>query len=78
MIVLEDAYCAAGRGDMEAHNRIIREKVEELDESYEQLVLAQVSMAEAVMGGSAKHAAVYTSPDSACKALLRSVGKDGQ
>lgn len=75
MIVLEDAYLAAGRGDFAAHDKIIRAKAIELDEQYDHIVFAQISMAHAAKELSLRHAQVYTSPDSAYEALEKAVAQ---
>ena len=76
MIVLDEAYEAAGKGDFETHDRIIREKAVELDQKYDQIVLAQISMARAGKGISLHHAKLYTSPDSAYEAIQRSLAEN--
>ncbi|WP_432627350.1 aspartate/glutamate racemase family protein [Brotaphodocola sp.] len=76
MIVLDEAYEAAGRGDFETHDRIIRKKAMEIDEEYDQIVLAQISMARAAKGVSLHHAKLYTSPDSAYEAIRRAIAKE--
>lgn len=73
MVVLPEAYEAINRGDGETFDRIIREKIAELDGSYDQLVLAQISMARAAAGIKTSHATIYTSPDSACEALKEAI-----
>lgn len=73
MIVLPDAYEAAGKGDMAAHDEIIRRKVRELDGQYDNLVLAQISMARAGQGLELEKSTLYTSPDSAYNAIMKSV-----
>lgn len=74
MVVLSDAYEAISRGDGKTFDRIIQEKIEVLDGQYDQIVLAQISMARAVEGIKTSHARVYTSPDSAYQALKEAVG----
>lgn len=78
MIVLPQAYEAAGKGDFATHDEVIGKKVLELDGQYDNLVLAQISMARAARGRELKHAALYTSPDSAYHAILRSVNAKKQ
>ncbi len=73
MIVVPEAYEAAGRGNLEHSNRLVLAKVKELDENYDNLVLAQISMSGAVAGYTAKHASVYTSPASAYQAILKKI-----
>ena len=73
MYTVPDAFAAAGKSDMETCHRIIREKVMELDEQYDHIVLAQISMAGAADGLHTKHASVYTSPTSAVEALKKTL-----
>lgn len=73
MYTVPDAFAAAGKSDMETCYRIIREKVMELDEQYDHIVLAQISMAGAADGLRTKHASVYTSPKSAVEALKKTL-----
>ena len=75
MVVLEDAYLAAGKGDFETHDRLIQKKAQELDSQYDHLVFAQISMAQAAKGLELSHAQVYTSPDSAFQALEKAVAQ---
>ena len=67
------AYEAGKRRDFAAHDRLIQEKIRELDGRYEQIVLAQISMAGAAAGVVAGHARVFTSPESAYQSLMRAV-----
>lgn len=73
MIVIPDAYAAANSGDMALCNRLILDKVKELDTQYHKLVLAQISMSGAVAGYTAEHAVLYTSPASAYHAILEKI-----
>lgn len=70
MIVVPGAYEAASRGDMNECSRLIRQRVEELDPEYDQLVLAQISMAGAIEGFTAVHACIHTSPASAYRTIM--------
>ena len=70
MYTVPDAYEAIQNGDIEESYRLIRAKVNTLDEMYDQIVLAQISMAGAAEGLRTKHAKVYTSPASAVNAIL--------
>ncbi len=70
MYTVPDAYEAIQNGDIEESYRLIRTKVNTLDEMYDQIVLAQISMAGAAEGLRTKHAKVYTSPASAVNAIL--------
>ena len=62
MYAVPDAFAAAQAGDMDTCNQIIQAKVRELDEKYDQIVLAQISMCGAAEGLEMKHAKLYTSP----------------
>lgn len=73
MYTVPDAYAAAGRSDMDTCYQIIRNKVLELDEQYDHIVLAQISMAGAAEELRTKHANVYTSPQSAVNALKQAL-----
>ncbi len=73
MIVLPEAYEAANKGDFATHDAIIKAKAEELDAQYDQIVLAQISMAHVKDQIQAKHAGIYTSPDSAYGAIQKSL-----
>lgn len=73
MIVIPEAYAAAGSGNMELCNRLILNQVKKLDVQYDQLVLAQISMSEAVAGYTAHHAVIYTSPASAYQAIAEKI-----
>lgn len=70
MHVVPEAFKAAQVSDMETHDRVIREKVAELDASYDHVVLAQISMARAAQGVAMKHAKLWTSPKSAVEAAV--------
>ena len=76
--VLKDAYEAAQQFRMDIHNRIIREKVLELDGQFDQIVLAQISMSNAVLDLKLLHAKLFTSPSAACARLLSEVGGSAQ
>ena len=71
MYAVPNAFDAIQRGDTEECYRLVRTKAAELDEKYEQIVLAQISMAGAAEGLVTKHAKVYTSPASAVNAILK-------
>lgn len=73
--VLEDAYQEAQQGNLEKHNAVIRQKIEELDTRYDQIVLAQMSMAEAADLADILHAKIYTSPQSALEVIWELTGK---
>ena len=71
MYTVPDAFRAAQVGDMAECDRIVREKLLELDPQYEQIALAQISMIGAAEGLVLPHAKLYISPASAMEELLR-------
>jgi hypothetical protein len=73
MIVVPGAYEAAGRGDMKQSYKLILHKVKELDAFYDKIVLAQISMSEAVEGYTSDHAVIFTSPSSAYKVMMERI-----
>jgi Asp/Glu/hydantoin racemase len=68
--LLEDAYIAAQKQNMDEHNRIIQKKVKEIEANYDTVVLAQISMAGAANGLENCKAEVLTSPASAYYSLV--------
>lgn len=73
MYAVPEAFEAIQAGDTETCIRLVQEKVHELDEAYDQIVLAQISMAGAAENLVTKHARVFTSPASALK-HIRTLG----
>lgn len=71
MVLIDDAFKAAERSDLETHDRLIQEMARTMDEAYDHLVFAQISMAKAAEGLTLRHASVYTSPQSAFDALKK-------
>lgn len=67
--VLEDAYAQAQQGNLKKHNEIIKNKIEEFDGTYDNIVLAQMSMADAADLADIIHAQIYTSPRSALETI---------
>lgn len=67
--VLEDAYSKAQTGNLKKHNEIIKNKIEEFDKKYDNIVLAQMSMADAADLANVTNAKVYTSPQSALETI---------
>lgn len=67
--VLEDAYNKAQTGNLKKHNEIIKNKIEELDKKYDNIVLAQMSMADAADLANVTNDKVYTSPQSALETI---------
>ncbi|WP_139348693.1 aspartate/glutamate racemase family protein [Clostridium sp. Marseille-P2415] len=77
MHVLSDAYEAMQRGRFKECDSIIQNKVRELDGQYDQIVLAQISMSQAAAGVKLNHAKLYTSPDSAYRAIKEAMQERG-
>ena len=75
MYVLTDAYDAIQAGHSDAGYKIIQNKMRELDQAYDQIVLAQISMSQAADDMVLNHATVYTSPQSAYQAVDRAIGE---
>lgn len=73
MVVLPEAYEAANKGDFATHDAVIKAKAEALDAQYDQIVLAQISMAHVKEQIETKHAKIYISPDSAYGAIQKSL-----
>lgn len=73
--VLSDAYDAAQHHQMKLHDQIIREQVEKIDLEFDQIVLAQISMANAVKGLKTQRAKLYTSPSAAYETILNEMEK---
>ena len=68
--VLKDAFDAAAAGDFRTHDALIREKIREAGNCYDQIVLAQMSMADAARGMQGEGARIFTSPQAACETIL--------
>lgn len=75
MYTVPEAFEAIQQGDMEKGNRLVQEKVLELDADYDQIMLAQISMSQAAEGLQTKHARVFTSPSSALEEIKRQMGE---
>ena len=75
MYVVDGAYEAGKRRDFETHDRLIREEVARLDGLYDQIVLAQISMAHAGEGLRTGRARIFTSPESAYRSLMQVMGQ---
>lgn len=63
------AFQAAQQGDMQTCDRLIAEKMTELDDQYDQIALAQISMAGAADLAELRHAKLFTSPQCALEQL---------
>ena len=73
--VLKDAYEEAQKSNLEEHNRIIREKILEIEEDYDQIVLAQMSMADSAAGLKTHRARVLTSSAAAYETVMEEIKK---
>lgn len=71
--LMENAWKAIQKGNPEEHNALIRKKVEELDNDFDQIILAQVSMAPAVKNLRKEHAEIRTSPVIAFETLMEQI-----
>ncbi len=69
MYPVPEAFRAAQQGDMQTCNALIAEKMKELDEAYDQIALAQISMAGAADLLELHHAKLFTSPQCALEQL---------
>lgn len=78
MYTAPEAFAAIQEGDYETGNRLLREKVMELDQDYDNIVLAQISMSGAAKGLTTQHARVYTSPQSAIEKIRCLIGENGE
>lgn len=65
MYVAEGALDALNEGDWDTFHERIRKKVRELDAEYDNIVLAQISMAGAAKEMEMQHAELFCSPESA-------------
>ncbi len=71
MYAVPEAFEAMQAGNTPLCNQLIQKKVRQLDERYDQIVLAQISMAGAAEGLETRHAKVFTSPSSALVEMKR-------
>lgn len=70
VIWLKEAYLAIQNHDFEKHDEVISGNVIELDGAYDNIVLAQISMAAAGTGIVLKQSQLFLSPEAALKGLL--------
>lgn len=75
MIIAEGAFEAAQSGNLKESDRIVRAKILELDEQYDGIALAQISLAGAAEGIELKHAKIFTSPACAMNTALEMIAK---
>ena len=69
--LLREAYYAMQSGDRAEHDRLIAERAFSLQNQFEQIVLTQVSMAHVAERLGKLRVPLLTSPQSACKEVLR-------
>ena len=73
--VLKEAYEEAQKSNLEVHNQMIREKILEIEGDYDQIVLAQMSMADSAAGLKTRRARVLTSPAAAYETVMEEIKK---
>jgi Asp/Glu/hydantoin racemase len=71
--VLTEAFTALQKGDISKHNQLIREKVIELSEISDVIILAQMSMCRAVKDWNDSPKPVLTSPESSIRKILSKI-----
>lgn len=71
--VLKEAYEEAQKSNLESHNQMIREKILEIEVNYDQIVLAQMSMADSAAGLETRRARVLTSPAAAYETVMKEI-----
>ena len=65
LYLVDHALERVDAGDWDGFYSLIRRKAEELDQDYDNIVLAQISMAGAAKGLKLEHARLFTSPETA-------------
>lgn len=73
---LEDAYKALQQKDLQIHNDCIVKQARLLDGCYDNIVLAQISMAEAAADLVLEKSKVFTSPQAAYEQLLKQMEQE--
>ena len=73
--VLKDAYEEAQKGNLARQDEIIRAHILDMEKDYDQVVLAQMSMANAALGLETKRARVRTSPAAAYETVMEEIRK---
>lgn len=71
MVLAEGAFDAAQSGNLAESDRIVREKILELDEKYDNIALAQISLAGAANGITLRHAKIFSSPSCAVNQIRK-------
>ncbi|WP_367567073.1 aspartate/glutamate racemase family protein [Lacrimispora sp.] len=74
---LEDAYKALQQQDLKNHNDYIIKQARLLDGCYDNIVLAQISMADAAACLDLQKSRVFTSPQAAYELLLKRMEQEG-
>ena len=75
MVIAEGAFEAAQNGNLEESDRLVREKIMELDEKYDNISLAQISLVGALKGVTLKHARVFSSPSCAVAQMRKELNE---
>ncbi len=75
MIVLDEAYQAIQQGKFEQFNQLIQKRLLEIDEEYDHIILAQISMARVTENFHISHAKLYTSIASAYEEVMKVIHK---
>lgn len=76
--LVDGAYEAMQRQEMDLYKNMTLQKIREIDGDFDTIVLAQVSMSEAVLGINDFKAEILTSPGSAYRALIKKIKAGGQ
>lgn len=76
MYTVPEAFEAIQNGNIKKCNDLVQKKVYELDTAYDQIILAQISMAGAAEGLETKHAKIFTSPSSALEEIKHLIGDE--
>jgi Asp/Glu/hydantoin racemase len=73
--VLTEAFTALQQGDSQKHNQLIREKIMELSNTSDVIVLAQMSMCRALKDWDGAPKPILTSPDISIRKMLSQILK---
>jgi len=77
MVLAEGAFEAAQNGNLAESDRIVREKILALDGQYDNIALAQISLAGAAQGVALNHASLFSSPACAVRSALKLLAERG-
>ena len=75
MVLAEGAFEAAQNGNLPESDRLVREKLRELDGRYDTIALAQISLVGAMNGLEMRHAKICSSPSCAAAAVHERLGR---